>query len=308
MSDQQDVCVLIPTLASAERAPYLLRAIDSLRSQSPVRARIIVVVNGPRWDPALVATLDQMSDVHVARLPEPSMPGAMAAGRALVDTELFVELDDDDELMPGALVRRARRMAEADRPDAVVTNALIRRNGADTLNIPDMNAVARSPLRSLLQRNWLVPGAAMFRTATVPVELFAAIPRYLEWTYLGLVLSQTRRLAFLSEPTVIHYSGHPFSVDQSRECLLERPMAFETLLKLDLPVSIKRLLRIRRSAAHHAAAEALCASGNRRAAWMTHLRSLAGPGGWRYVLYTRYLLGVPRPGMASSPRTETDGT
>jgi glycosyltransferase involved in cell wall biosynthesis len=308
MTELQDVCVLIPTLASAERAPYLLRAIDSLRSQPPVRARIIVVVNGPRCDPALVATLEQMADVRVARVPEADMPGALAAGRALVDTEYFAELDDDDEVMPGALALRARRMAETDCPDAVITNALIRRNGADTLNIADMDAVARSPLRSLLQRNWLVPGAAMFRTATVPVELFAAIPRYLEWTYLGLVLAQTRRLAFLSEPTVIHYVGHPFSVDQSRECLLERPMAFEALLKLDLPVSIKHLLRARRSAAHHAAAEMFCAGSNRRAAWGSHLRSVAGRGGWRYLLYTRYLLGVPRRGMSPSPRTETERT
>jgi hypothetical protein len=289
MAENNPVCVLIPTLATPERAALLLRAIGSIRAQAPIRPRIIVIVNGPRADATLLRTLPGLPDLRVLRIAEASMPEALAAGRSVVDTEFFTELDDDDELMPGALAVRARRMAEPDRPDAVITNTILRGEAAEKLVIDDITAVRRDPLGTLLTRNWLAPGAAMFRSESMPVKFFRDMPRYLEWTYLGLVLASTSRLAFIAEPTVVHYIDHPFSVDRSRECLLGRPEAIARLLTLDLPARARRLLRAKRAAAYHQLAQIWLAEGRPREAWQAHLRSLGSPAGWRYLLYTRRL-------------------
>jgi hypothetical protein len=291
MSRSPAVCVLIATLASRERGPYLHRALASVRAQAGVEARAIVVVNGAVADPALVAGLARTTGVTLLRRDEPSLPGALAAGRRLVDTPSFAQLDDDDELLPGALARRLERMAGPDRPDAVVTNGVIRNGARDSASMPDVAAVERAPLEALMARNWLLPGSALFRSATLDATLFDATPPYLEWTYVALRLVLRHRIAFLPDATVLHHEGLPFSVDQSRECALRRPLAFDAVLALELPAGIRSTLRRKRGAAWHAAAEAARLSGDLRAARAAHVKSLFAPGGWRYLAYTRRLAG-----------------
>lgn len=60
MTSPAPVCVLIATLATSERAPYLLRALGSLRAQGPVVTRAIVVVNGAVADAALLRELERL--------------------------------------------------------------------------------------------------------------------------------------------------------------------------------------------------------------------------------------------------------
>lgn len=295
MTEHDPVCVLIATLATRERAPYVHRALASLRVQAPVRARPVVIVNGSQCDRDLVRSLELAPDVQLLQLEEASLPDALAEGRRRVDTALFAQLDDDDELLPGALAIRARRIQQPDCPDAVITNCIIRENGTDTLSIPDIAEVVRNPLHALMDRNWLLPGAVLFRTAAVTPEVFTATPRFLEWTYIALVLATRHRIVFLSDATVVHYAGLPFSVDQSRECSLGRPRAFGPVLALDLPAFVRRRLKTKRGAAWHAAADLHRAAGTWRTAWAAHLRSIGSPGGWRYLAYTRRLV----PGMGS---------
>ena len=129
MTDPFKIPVLIATLASAERAPYLHRALASLDNQETVRAHPVVVVNGDVADPALVRDVAARTGVTLIRRAEPSLPGALAAGRRVVTTGYFAQLDDDDELLPDALARRVARMEEPDRPDAVISNGIIRNGG-----------------------------------------------------------------------------------------------------------------------------------------------------------------------------------
>lgn len=290
MTRRDPVCVLVATLASSDRAPYVLRAIDSLRAQSKVYARPIVVVNGEMADPAVVGNLEQDRDITVLYRPEANLPRALAAGRRLVDTPFFAQLDDDDELLPNALELRLQRMMQLDKPDAVVTNGLIRAGSLETESMADFPLVERDPMRTLMERNWMLPGSALFRTETLSEAVFEATPRFLEWTYIGLLLASRYRLALLSSPTVIHYDDHAFSVNQSRECTLGRPHAFEAVLALDLPAEVKRQLRVKRGAAWHQAAQAAATGDRTGSAWAAHLRSLTAPGGWRYISYTRHLL------------------
>jgi len=110
----------------------------------------------------------------------------------------------------------------------------------------------------------------------------------------------TQRLAFLAEPTVAHHEGLPFSVDRSRDCIRLRPLAFEALLALDLPAAIRRELLRKRGGAWHDAAELARVERDGRAAWAAHLRSLLGPGGWRFLPYSRRLLSLAGPGSQTA--------
>jgi hypothetical protein len=308
MTSPSDICVLVATVATSDRAPYLLRALASLRTQIAVRAWPIVIANGDAADPALLREIGRIPRLTLLHRAEAHLPRALAEGRQLVDTPFFAQLDDDDELFPDALHTRVLRMMQPDAPDAVVTNGLIRHIAAstpETLSMPDTGAVERDPLGTLVERNWLLPGSALFRTSVITRAAFEAMPRYLEWTYMGLLLASRHRIAFAAVPTVVHYEGHAFSVDQSRACTLGRPRAFDGVLALDLPARIRRRLRIKRGAAWHDAAQA---AGPGRPAWDAHLRSLASPAGWRYLAYTRHLLrgsAVMADPLVSRERTRT---
>ncbi|MEO8444193.1 MAG: glycosyltransferase [Gammaproteobacteria bacterium] len=295
MADSPEIPVLVPTLATTERRDYLLRALDSILGQRGCRGLPVVIVNGDQSDAGVVAVLERMPVVRVLRLPAAHMGAALAAGRRALDAEVFAELDDDDELLPDALATRLARLRATGGLDVVVSNSLLRGPAGERESIPRIAAVEREPLVALMDRNWLIPGAALFRTAAIPADWFAAMPRYLEWTSLALRLCQWRRLAFLPEPTVIHHEGHEFSVEASVAARLGSPAAFDELLAVDMPPAIRRRLHRKRTSALHTAAEACRAGGNLGGAWRAHLASLVSVSGWRFLPYTRYLLkGRPR--------------
>ena len=82
------------------RASLIHRVLESLLSQEDVHVVPIVVVNGPHRDASLLRELRRNARVRVLDLEEPSLPGALRAGRAAVDTEWFSALDDDDAASP----------------------------------------------------------------------------------------------------------------------------------------------------------------------------------------------------------------
>lgn len=147
------VTVVIPTTARRERASLLRRAIASVREQQGIHARALVVVNGPHRAPEVENELRGDPDIQVLVLAEGSLPGALRAGRALVETRWFATLDDDDFLLPDALITRARVLEANPDVDVVVTNGIFRTDGTDIVNIdPNLN-VGADPLHALLQRN-----------------------------------------------------------------------------------------------------------------------------------------------------------
>jgi glycosyltransferase involved in cell wall biosynthesis len=290
MSDPVSVSVVMPTEARSDRAQLLRRALESVRSQQGVRAIPIVVVNGPGAEPALLADLTRADGVHLVRLEAAGLPAALRAGRDQVRTPYFAELDDDDELLPGALHTRVEALAARPDVDVVVTRGYIDRQGRRELNVADLEACQGDPLRALLDRNWLTPCAGLFRTATVGTEYFADVPPYLEWTYLGLRLSLERRILFLNEPTWVYRADTPGSLSKAPTYVLRQAASLDRLLALPLPADVRRRLRRRRGTALHTAASLELRAGRPRAAWRWHLRSLAAAGGWRYTLYTRRLV------------------
>ena len=293
MDNRPVVSVIIPTLATAERALYLRRALESVQSQTGVTVLAIVVTNGARCCPEVLAELETRPGIQCIRLAQGGLPAALEAGRAQVKTEFFSELDDDDVLLPGSLDLRVRFLQARPDVDVVVANGQIRDNGDCAMSIPDVAAVRRDPLRALMRENWLLPGAAVFRTSTISPELFADIPMYLEWTYLALLLLSKRKVSFLGEPALVHFAGHPFSVDRSMACCLGRTQALERLLEMELSGFVKRRIEHRIADGHHQVSCLWLKKAVLRKAWAAHWRSLTSRGGWRYLTYTRHLL--PRP-------------
>src|SRR2546425_13312811 len=97
--------------------------------------------------------------VRWARLEQADVRPVLRAGREMVQTNWFTELDDDDVLLPGALAVRVQALEERPEFDAVVTSGFRRDAAGDALSIDDVRIVEQDPVRALLRHNWLLPGA-----------------------------------------------------------------------------------------------------------------------------------------------------
>jgi hypothetical protein len=283
------ITVIVPTAAAASRRTSLLNAIHSAGEQSGAVTEILVVVNGQHFDKELFRLLCSRDDIKVIALQPADSPGARFAGRQLVQTEFFCFLDDDDELLPNGLAMRLRALNERPEVDFVASNGYYRFEGIDQLGIGNVKDVAADPLFAMSEQCWLASCGGLYRTESIDSQFFAELPRFLEWTYLGLKLVSTRKVFFLDQPTFrVHDS--PESLSKSVEYRAGCPPALEAALALPLPASVSHRLRIKLSAAHHALAEHYLRVSELRLAWSHHLASLAQPKGVKYLSFSRRLL------------------
>ena len=283
------VSVILPTVAVASRAACLDRALESVLTQTGIRVDPIVIVNGTDCDRDLVDALLRRRDIRVLRRPEAGLGNAIAAGREIVDAPYFAELDDDDLLLPGALATRVDRMEADPTIDVTVTSGYLRSARGDVLNVANISRCAQDPLRAIIDRMWLTPGAGLFRSATIPATYFSGMPPHLEWTYLAVRLALERRIAFLDSPTFVYSVDTPNSLSKSREHVLRQPGALQAVLRMALPRDVRQALRRKYVAALHGASVKDLERGRRAGAWKWHLRTLLHPYGWRYLTYTRHL-------------------
>ncbi len=293
--DLPEVAVIMPTLGTRQRAPLLRRALAGVLAQADVRARPIVVFNGPDVEPALVEEVAALPNVSVLVLDGADLPGALAAGRALVDQLWFAELDDDDELMPRALALRVDALRGNADCGAVITNGIRRGRKGDRLNLDDIRAVAADPLLALADGNWLLPGSWLCRSEGVPTSLFDGMPRYLECTYLAVRLASMTRLAFVEEPTVIYNEETPGSESKSLSYVVGEEQALRRILELELPQDVRSMFAARLAPACWGAFKASAKAGEWRAASRWYLRLLHHPGGWRFLPHAALKLVKPSP-------------
>jgi hypothetical protein len=287
--------VIVPTRALAERRALIRRALASVLNQQNVRALPIVIINGSSVDASVARELAGDPRLRVRTLKsEPSSPGdyalpaALRAGRALVDTPFFAQLDDDDILLPGALA--ARLHAIRDGYDAVVSNGIRRNQQGDTVHLADVAAISWDPVRALKRSNWLLPGSWLCRTDHVPPSLFDDIPAYLECTCLALRFATHCKLRFLAEPTVVWHTDTPGAVTRSREYVLGQTEALQSILRLEMPEDVRVDFQRKLSSSCHECCELLLREGDLRGAWRWHVRSLRHPGGLRHLAFTLKLL------------------
>jgi glycosyltransferase involved in cell wall biosynthesis len=288
-SSRQEVSVIIPTLAVAERAAELYRAIESVLVQEGVRPVLIVVANGTRGDPALLARLRADSRIRLVERREAGIPGALLAGRMLVSTNWFGTLDDDDVLLPGALAARVEALLANPHATGVVSNGFRRSGAGDELHVTEPELVRADPLGRLLVANWLLPGSWLCRSADFGPGVFAEMPRFLECTYMAVRFAMTGRMLFLDQPGVVWRMGRAGSMSWSRPHRLGEADAMQGILKLPMPSRIRRGFRRKLGKACHAISETYLREGNRREAWRWHLRSLGKPGGYWFLWFTRHL-------------------
>lgn len=287
---QETVSVIIPTKANPQRRALLKRAVDSVLTQEGVQAVPIIVVNGSEWDPELVSELLADRRLRVSTLEQADLPTALRRGRELVDGPWFAELDDDDALTPRGLMVRKDMLDKEREIDLVVTNGIRRGTNGDKLHFVEEIAVMQAdPLRALFRHNWLLPGSWLCRTDIVGREIFAAIPKFRECTYLGMQFAIKHRIKFLACPTVIYYTDTPQSESKSREytASLWLPAATRHMLALDLPADVQDKLRLRLGSACLANADYYLRKNNLKAAWDWYRQSLRGPGCWRRALFAR---------------------
>lgn len=285
-----EVSVILPTLALRERTALLWRAIDSIVTQHGVRAHPLVVVNGDRADAALLRQLELRPDLRLLRLAEAGLPGALCAGCRAVATPWLAELDDDDELHPQALATRIEALRCNPAAIAAISNGHLRIDGRLTLLREDFRAARADPLMALCRANWLSPGALTMRTEAATPQLFAGMPRCLEWTFLAIRLAQHGPLLFLDEPGFIYSGDTPYALSRSRDYLFGLPEALNCILAQPLPEAVRRRFEERLAAACNGAMLAELAAGRRAAAWRWHLHTLRQRRGWRYLPATRRLL------------------
>jgi glycosyltransferase involved in cell wall biosynthesis len=282
------VSVIIPTACRPARVSALRRALRSVLRQDGVDAEIIIVVNGPGYDRDMLAELRAEPRYRVAYLPAPSLPAAHRHGRGMVSRPFFGFLDDDDELLPCALRTRLDVLLAEPEVDVVTTNGW---TGAadDTPYIRRGLGVDEDPLEALLRGNWLGSCGALFRTATVPADVFDGSTRYFEWTMVAFRLAVAgHRIRFLDVPTFRMHES-PDSISLSDAYFRAQPDFLASLMPL-LPAAYRPLLWRKYLAALHSAAERMVTAGLVEAAWKYHLRSMAGVSGLKHVIYTPRLI------------------
>src|SRR5271156_2304964 len=100
MADSKhEISIIIPTLVAVERTDLLMRAINSVLTDQGSTVVPIVVANGNRFAPEVLAALKSRRDIRYLYREEGDVVAARLAGRKLVDTEFFGALDDDDEFL-----------------------------------------------------------------------------------------------------------------------------------------------------------------------------------------------------------------
>lgn len=290
-SPEVRLTVIIPTLCESKRAQTLLRAIDSIGASISEPVRIVVVVNGQRFDPGLVAKLRSDARVDVLQLEEGSATAAQRAGRASVTTEFFSFLDDDDEYLPGASDQRLQLMAAHSTAAVAVSAGWLCEDGVDSEMYTRMAYVARDPLAELFEENWLHNCNATFRTALVPVRYFEDPHRMMEWTWLAFRLAMDGLRVVASETPAFRYYDTPGSLSKSEIFTRSRTTLYPRMLAMNPPMAVQRVIRQRMSAAWHEVSKMELIAGRRWAALKAHLRSLTVDfSGLRYLSYSRYFV------------------
>lgn len=288
-TDEPRVDVIVRTLGEKKRADSLARALNSIRNQVGVEARALVVVNGDRFDPDLVAELEQTRDIKFDQIDEASLVASRSRGLHLVEAPLFAFLDDDDELISDSLVGPVTWLAEHPEDDAVIT--LIDMSSRGDARSPGHGDIAVCPLNSLLESCWLHPGSGFFR-ASEKMKKIANVERsHMEWTTIALrLVMRSARLHFMNTATVVYHDTDASLSKNAAHQDAELAVMREVMADKSIDRATRRRARAKYLNTLHTLSAAYKSQGRRGQAWQMHLRSLCSEAFFKYVLYTRKLL------------------
>lgn len=287
--DRAHVTVIIPTLCDSARQATLSRAIESVLSQDGVTVELIVIVNGSRFDPGALDMRRADARFQVVYQEEGSLPAALRLGRTQTTGTYFAFLDDDDEYLPGALQARVAPFLLDPHLDVVATNGF-HHTTTDSVYLDNTRLINADPFAAMIQRNWLASCGGLYRSSAIHADFFDGKTKFFEWTLLAFrILFAGHKVLFVDVPTFRVYDSQG-SLSKSVEYQRAAAGFLEYLLTLHPPQRIRRALRRKLSAAQHDLSSQFLAAHDRANAWRYHLKSLTGPGAWRYLAYTRRLL------------------
>lgn len=283
----ETISVIIPTTCSSQRKELLSRAIASVLEQQGVEVKLIIVVNGTRFDPTYFQALQTDTRLTVAYLETPGFPFACWYGRSLVASTYFCFLDDDDEYLPDALATRLHLINEDPSLDLITTNGYAGRDSTPAYR--HVGHINSDPLMTLAEGNWLASCGGLYRSSSIGEQYFANLSPYIEWTTLAFrILLAGKRVKFCNVPT-FRINDTQDSLSKSEQYRTSMVTALEGLLRLPLPRGARERLRRRLLAARHELSVYNLQAGNKIAAWKLHFKSMTGLSGLKYLSYTRHL-------------------
>lgn len=294
------ICIVIPTTCEERRKEGLFRAIGSIREQHGVKADVVLVVNGTRYSPELLAQFRSDPDLTVHYREEGNLPAALQYGVSQLSCDFFGFLDDDDMLLPLSVRQRVDALLAHPEVDVVAGNGFI---SGDRKSVENPERVNANPLAALLEKNWCLSCACLFRASSVGEQFFAGNYSYQEWTCIAAkLIAGNRKILFLDVPTYRIFDT-PGSASKHRNAnsVVSAVQLSEEMLVLPHPGALNGPLKQRLISHLHEAADYFLSVGALAEAWRYHWKSLRA-GGYRYALFTRHLLHLwitgrpPQPG------------
>lgn len=288
---EAEVTVIIPTLCGAERSMELLRAIASIKSQLDVVVKILIVVNGNRYDEELLKKIISTQGVTVLFLETAGIARARHYGREHVETPYFSFLDDDDELYPYSIREQLLTFNSSDsNTGLVVADAYSVYNNRNFGWVATREEIERNPLSALLKANWLIIQSALFKSSLVPAQLFDIKIQSNECTILAFNLALANVKVRVNEKalSIIHDSA--VSESKSENFITKETDAIKYIMAMDLPSDIRSGLKYKLSSAFHNNSVYYLRKNFILKSFSSHLRSLFLPSGMRYLAYTRHIL------------------
>lgn len=281
--------VIIPTLADTARSGSLMLAIESVAQQKDFPIEILVVVNGSRFDSALVSHLESRSDLKVVKLAKPSLSHAIHQGRSIVSTPFFSFLDDDDQYLPDSIRKRLTELHDNPTCTMVASSGFRQSGGRRTASAGNLSRALGDPYTELVANNWMTSCGAIFRTSLVPADIFKNIPSHYEWTYLAYKILPLGPFCIVDEPCYI-INDTPGSLSKT-SAYAEAPVkVFREILKLRLPLNARLSVMRRLCMAEHDLSTNALLNGFRAKAIKHHIKSLLLPSGLKYLSFSRHLL------------------
>jgi glycosyltransferase involved in cell wall biosynthesis len=251
----------------------------------------IVVVNGNRHNEETIAALRRRHDIRLFQLPQGGFSRALRFGRERVDTPFFCFLDDDDLYLPDALQDRVRTMVRELQIDVLVTSGM-KQVGGELISFPIRAHFEQADLfHSLMRCNWLASCGGFYRTESVEPEFFDPDIAELEWTYLAFRLLKRRRVVHVpfANPHFL-ISDTAGSASKSQAYLLEGLAVLLKILNDDLNPAERRVVQRKICNCLHSISDFQRSRGQLDPAWRAHMQSLLMTSGYRYFLYTRWLI------------------
>ena len=215
-----------------------------------MNASVIVVVNGNKRSSEVIRYLEDKDRVVIYYSPIGSAPLAQYLGRKKAKSEYFGFLDDDDILLPNALLTRATMLEKNNEIGCVVDQGVRNVDGIITPIEMDIIQCNMDPLDALLQKNWMASCSALFSTKLISEELFENPVEYVEWTFLAFKLCKQTKIKFINS-VGFQINSTANSLSASDDYRLGEIITLKRMVKMESSNRVQELLNCKLGNAYH---------------------------------------------------------